>query len=599
MSTMPNGKIERIAVQAIRSEANQPSSKLIAEVTEGDKGISFDGEIKVFKDDSETVDSLLGRIPIQVKGTHVKYFSKNTRSFPLEIGHYKNYYNSSGAILFVVEILSTGKSKIFYKQLLPKELFEIISNKKQKSKSIKVRALSETYLFAVCKKFIEERIKQPQILIENSPFPKNSYSSYRLTSLTYNPLIMDTSNIFEHDFTMYGIHNNLDIPLHHINLHSLESTVIEPFVINDNTYLLEVTTRNEKDKKIRTIENTLEIVVYEKTNKININFKLNFNSLKSQLKVVPFVIDLFSSEITKLPDGSIKLEGRLQNKTISIDKLIAYHNKLIQIEKTFAILGINENIVISNTSGKLFYESINFLIDAILNNNADRIQVTPSDSSSFIDYSLGNLNIILFYDPNSLKIIVSGFSDDVSEKIVIVTTQGIEEKYFHSIYILLNDLMLSHASNINYEAITKSFDKISPFLNEFVFGLTNKFCLACITAYDLSNKIELLDVAEYILKRHVFDPVNLTSIDSIVLVNLYQIKFRKEDKLTIDDLEALVNLKNQLSFKENIELQFCVNVLLQNKIESNIYFRKMDTLMQSNFESYPIFNIYKEFKFTK
>src|SRR5690606_28768881 len=59
---------------------NRPTSRLVAEITEGDKGISFDGEIKVFKDENETVHSLIGRIPVQIKGTQVKRFSHNTRT---------------------------------------------------------------------------------------------------------------------------------------------------------------------------------------------------------------------------------------------------------------------------------------------------------------------------------------------------------------------------------------------------------------------------------------------------------------------------------------------------------------------------------------
>lgn len=126
-----------MAVHAIRSEANKPVSKIKAEITEGDKGISLDGDLHVFKDNSCTVKSFLGKVPVQVKGTHVEEFAVGNRTFSLSIDHYRNYYNSFGAVLLVVEILETGQTKIFYKQLLAKEL-NVIINEYGKKKGQKV-----------------------------------------------------------------------------------------------------------------------------------------------------------------------------------------------------------------------------------------------------------------------------------------------------------------------------------------------------------------------------------------------------------------------------------------------------------------------------
>lgn len=51
-------------------KADNPSYFLKANIPEGDKSILFDGEIQVFKDASETVESLIGSVPVQVKGKH-------------------------------------------------------------------------------------------------------------------------------------------------------------------------------------------------------------------------------------------------------------------------------------------------------------------------------------------------------------------------------------------------------------------------------------------------------------------------------------------------------------------------------------------------
>lgn len=593
---MSTGKIERIAVEAIRTEANHPSSKLIAEVADGDKGISFDGEIKIFKDLKETVHSLLGRIPVQIKGTQVKQFSPNTRSFSLEIDHYKNYYNGNGAILFVVEILRTGESKIFYKQLLPKELFEIIryfgENKQQKSRSLTLRSLSETNLYAVCFKFIQERVKQPQMLVESNPFPEYSFTEYNLTSLTFNPYNMLMKDLLEHDFTVYGVHNSLSVPLHHVKPCSVETTQLEIFHIKDNSYALEVQTKIKKNKRIRRIENSLEIILDEKTNKIQFNMN-NFHSLSSQLKVTPLLIDILTSATLRLPDGTVELENDKSNALeVSINDLKSFHKKLIEIEKTFILLNINKNTIITAPKRSLIIESLFLLVEAVLYNNTSVLRISPEDSSNFINYPIGDLNIILFYDPRSERKLVNAFSEEVSHSFLTVGNGNYNEGFPHSIYILLNNVLLAYATNIDFEIIKNSFTLFDPFLNELVFSVTNNFCLTCIKAYDKSKRTEFLVLATYILEKYEFKTINSSFDNATILVNLFQTKIRLDGDLSSEEHNELINLKNFIP-NSNSELHFCVNVLLKNKIEADFYLNQMDTNLKSSYEEYPIFTLYK------
>ncbi|MEK4715609.1 hypothetical protein [Sporosarcina sp. FSL K6-5500] len=92
MIKLDNSRIERLAVQAIVNEANRPGNHLLPNIPIGDKGISFDGDIQVFENENETIQSLLGRVPIQVKGTQVNKFTEGLISFTFSMEHYKNYY---------------------------------------------------------------------------------------------------------------------------------------------------------------------------------------------------------------------------------------------------------------------------------------------------------------------------------------------------------------------------------------------------------------------------------------------------------------------------------------------------------------------------
>lgn len=199
MTKLSNPSIERLGVYAVRNEAIRPSSYLTPEITEGDKGISFDGYLTVYIDGTEKVESFLGKVPVQVKGTQVKEFTSGNKTFSLPLKHYRNYYRNNGVLLLVVEVKDDGSSKIFYKQLLPKEISNILEfydkKKKQGSKSVELRPLEETTLYTVCRKFLIEQKKQPTTLIENNQFTNDTYSEYSFTSLTYrlNSLMMDTT----------------------------------------------------------------------------------------------------------------------------------------------------------------------------------------------------------------------------------------------------------------------------------------------------------------------------------------------------------------------------------------------------------------------
>ncbi|MGE8001500.1 DUF4365 domain-containing protein [Lysinibacillus sp. NPDC093190] len=177
MATFSNSQLEMFAVNAVKTAATLDS--LTPEIPTGDKGISFDGHIDVMQNTSEKRSAFLGKVPVQVKGTNVKHFSGLKRSFSLELDHYRNFYKTSGAILFVVEIDNLANTKIFYKQLLPVKLKSLINQYgHQQKRQITLRALSETTIRNVCSGFLTESRKQPINVVDHSPFKKQDFTSF-------------------------------------------------------------------------------------------------------------------------------------------------------------------------------------------------------------------------------------------------------------------------------------------------------------------------------------------------------------------------------------------------------------------------------------
>ncbi|MDC0764907.1 DUF4365 domain-containing protein [Brevibacillus sp. AG] len=595
---LSNGKIERLAVQAIKHEANKPGSFLIASIPEGDKGVSFDGSIDVFIDDSETVESLIGSVPIQVKGNQVEEFSGNKRTFSLKVSHYQNYYNSNGVLLLVVEVNEKDESKIYYKQLLPVELAKIIKFceiKEQKSKSIDLRPLYETSLQEICRRFLKERDNQPKVLIENKPIPDKAYpGGFTFSSVTFNPHNEATSNIFDHDWTLYGIIDTLKVPLDIGRISSVTTKTDENIEIDGTTYTYYVKSTEEENTIRLVIDDVLEFAFDKKfTSNFSLRF-LKFHSLPTQLKVIPLIKNLLTGKTINLAGSEFSLNHYIGDLKKTIEDLEQSYQLYVNVLKVFTLLDINENTIITeDDSTPSLKEMFRLLVNVILRANWDGI-------NELTDSCMHRLKVgdrwIVFYCTNSgQKKLVNAFSEEVIKLPCKLVVDG-EDEFPHSIYALmpLDDLVAG--LNVNHEILRASFDQIDPYRNDSAFELTNEFCITCIRAYDLTNDSIFLDTAEHIYMIYSDEryPAYNEFNKAIINVNLNQIRKRKNGQLSLDEMESLIKLKTQFKYEAYLDLHFCISVLLESKLEAKMAYGRMDQQKRDTYVDYPIYQLYKD-----
>ncbi|GEN49086.1 DUF4365 domain-containing protein [Ligilactobacillus pobuzihii] len=143
---MDRKRIEEIAVSEVKQLFLKHSKRLNSELSQNDKGISFDGSIILFKDEAMSKRSYLSKIPVQVKGTEVKKFSKKVASYnKIDKSTFKNFQLEDGVVFFYVELLqgSSLKSKIFFKFLDVDTLEQTLENIEEKGQSTKTIELNE------------------------------------------------------------------------------------------------------------------------------------------------------------------------------------------------------------------------------------------------------------------------------------------------------------------------------------------------------------------------------------------------------------------------------------------------------------------------
>jgi len=141
-------KIENIAINAINNEICK-YDVLISDIEKNDKTISLDGSIDLYKTKQLTAQNHLGKIPVQIKGKTVKKFSTVLIKHNVKKVDLKNFIqDGKGAIYFVVEILPSSKTKIYYHVFSLENTNKILENMKKdaKTKSIEFQELKSNEL---------------------------------------------------------------------------------------------------------------------------------------------------------------------------------------------------------------------------------------------------------------------------------------------------------------------------------------------------------------------------------------------------------------------------------------------------------------------
>ena len=210
----PNS-LESLAVTRIVTMAMQPGTLLEPSIPTGDKGVSFDGHISVYKDNSLKKSSLAGRIPVQVKGKAVEKFSSlQTKYSKLELDDMRNYYNEGGAIFFVCEVMVNGNVEVFAKVLLPLDLKLLIDGYgQQQTTTISLDHVNnlKTLTF-VCNHFLKEQKRQPVGYIGKHSFHSGKFEKFTASRVSFSSP-NDRNTFVNHEMYFYGVDGDIEFTL--------------------------------------------------------------------------------------------------------------------------------------------------------------------------------------------------------------------------------------------------------------------------------------------------------------------------------------------------------------------------------------------------
>lgn len=567
---MNSNKIETGAINCLKTILwNCPH--IDPDISENDKRLSWDGFIFLFSDKDHKKEYLVCKCEIQVKGK--KKLGKR-RSFSISIADLINYQNNGGVLFFVVDIET---NKVFYSELLPIKIGNILQNKVKRPKSISV-GLDE---FPTNPMAIERLIKK---FCEHSD--KQRASKGRIIDFNEKAIELNGGSCFKGELNLIKEKNSI-------------------YLSEKSTYLY----KQNEDGSILPL-NIVKIAKITKTQKLDIYIddklwkNISVQSVVTRKNEQPYLlindnIYIYYNEVVK---ESIKFifDGKLSNLKVS-SELMSFIHQGYEIKLgnwgTFKMCPTEKQRIEFNG----IHKELMAVIKVLEYFNADDIvfynQLTEDDINALLWISdrIGNLNdlpkeeitavTLDFHQFNSFKAVILIIKDSKQNRWVLnpfCIPLGISNNNGSLIYpffILLGEKELEFASNLNYESMLECIKTYT-----FKVGCSEEitgFILRALLVVDRTKNEQLLNVATCLAERlYEFEKTLINLINYLQCI-------RRKREITQEEADSISNLfeKNE---DKNLIFECAIALILTDKYKYHRVYKQLNAKDKKTFDTYPI-----------
>lgn len=570
-------KVESRAVDKIRNLIDE-----LDYVTErfntNDKGQSWDGYIDLYNGNPDVKANLAGIIYVQIKGrtVHTKRLEDKCK-FDLDKVDLENFNKVDGTVFFLVKMKDNGDFKVYYSALLPKNIHDLLKEQPNTKNEIKIqlREVKDSFhLEKICRNFFEDQRKQKKLdfeLFNTSNLLINNCKSARFLDWNrgkYNPLEI----LGEEKFVYLYDKEEKIIGVEFVTINELIKNENENIIGKDGRIFY------SKIKRIIDVDGNTRVIFGNGMFQLSTTPKeLKYfvkGSLYERLIGIEFIENMIANNgffigeswITLLEDNVIIEEIRKQKSLYIKMSEFCYKHK------------INKDLKLDEWS---FQDFKNFIIwiDAIDNNK--KIKLNEMEMSLIGSIKIKDIRFsILAEMQNDGGFIVSSiWNIKEKKKYYFIYDEGIEKIKTNNIFSVLNKQAYL-SDDLNIQEMKDIFRKSELNKNEEI--LINLQVLEIISAYDINNKIELLEYAKYLLEKIK----DIERMKEIVRINYLQIEKRIR-VLTEEEIEEILLIRNAAKDEEKF-MKISANLLIDNITEAKMIFKSLKAEEQNIFLKFPI-----------
>lgn len=569
---MNSNKIETGAINCLKTILwNCPH--IDPDISENDKRLSWDGFIFLFSDKEHKKENLVCKCEIQVKG---KKKLGRRRSFSVSIADLINYQNNGGVLFFVVDIET---NKVFYSELLPIKIGNILQDKTKRPKSISVELdefpTNPMAIELLIKKFCEhsdkQRASKGRIIDFNEKAIELNGGSCFKGELN---LIKEKNSIYLSEKSTYLYKQNKDgsiLPLNIVKIAKITKTQKLDIYIDDKLWknLSVQSVVTQKNEQPYLLINDNIYIYYNETVKEPLKFILRGKI--SNLKVSGELMYLINQgcEVKLENWGIFKMCPDVEQKI----NFNGFYKELMAVVNVLEYLGISDIV----SYEQLTEDDINVLLWM-----SERI---ADPKKSFKEDTIEAA--IELHQFSSFQV-VTLFVKDSSQNIWILNPFGFpfgiskdnkDDSLIYPLFIFLGEEELEFANNLNYdimlECITTYTFKIG--CSEEIIG----FILRALLVVDRTKNECLLNVVTCLAKRlYEFEKTIINLINYLQCI-------RREREVTQEEADSLLNLFEENNDK-SLVFECAIALILKDKYKYHRWYKQLDSKDKKVFDSYPI-----------
>lgn len=601
-STKDKKAIEEKALNYFKSFIED--SKVISQyLDENDKEPCWDGHLYLYSNGKRDKKNLLGRVPVQIKGTEVEEFESNNWKFKLVKDDLKAYLHEP-TFFIVCQIKKDSKEKrLFYRQLLPDFVNKLLLDiGKKKSKKTLFYPLTENLtefedqlkvFLSNSKKMVSFANTKPLSIADAVKRGIRDFAFIVPRRFSDMELLKYLSTHETYFFAKVDKDLDIEIPLSDgpVRL-DFKRDGDGDVKVGDRVFYKGYTTEIKDGRFFVSIADIITIdMPMDSNDKVGPVIKMTSKKqfLKEAIKDAEFAVALDDIGVLSVGDVDLNLAVNEKDFLHDLRKKLQYWKELDAVLDKLHVTKPFDLTQITKQQGRL----IDLLIDTIGKGQTVNL---PKQKTTILTIEISNITLLLYCMVGNDNVCMLG---DFFDKTVNIAYK-VNEKETVNISLfsyLRNDHFWEKIDNIDYDSIVESAQE-SARAHDLCFQMSTYDVLAMIMAsdavenFDAERSKKLLDEAlkldEWLLSNDPMSDFNL-----VHLINKMQILKRKR-KLSDEELQQLEQILE--IDKLEVPIKLAVNLLLGNQKEVDELFAIMPDEDKSAMQTYPIWKFYKKLK---